>query len=403
MSKSYLLIESSNTQLHPGDVVTISTYGDTKWLVKHGWYKLNTAQKNGWYFLSIADNTVLSADSIDLNNVEVSNNTLDINTDSHPTVSPSNVNKTVNKSNNTTDECKYVVIPGTSVRLYDGDIVKISTYPQAKWIIHAGWYIIDTKQNYGWYLSNISSGKVLPVNTIDLTTCTLVSSYTQGSKFTSGPELQYTRPFTDADSEMLRRTFISVDTIEQRDSLDRRKLTNGKLVRVNDVDGDIKYYAWNADTKSWDDARLSDSIQRVIGTSESPIILSELPSDIYLVYGQYKISPNDPTMYLTLTDILSFVNDAEDQIYIKVIDNNSILDYIVEDDNVVVKSTYLTDTAILDKYATIEYVDTKFRILELQLQNLINTLDDKIRAIAREEDRLYSTDIKQDYIDTLFN
>ena len=53
--------------------------------------------------------------------------------------------------------------------------------------------------------------------------------------------------------------------------------------------------------------------------------------------------------------------------------------------------------------AVIEYVDTKFRILELQLQNLINTLDDKIQAIAREEDRLYSTDIKRDYIDTLFN
>lgn len=399
MSKDYLLIESSDTRLHSGDVVTISTYGDTKWIVKHGWYKLNTAQKNGWYFLSVADNTLLPADMVDLDQIAVSNN-IASGDNSHPTLATTN--KSIIKSGTSNDECKYVVIPGTTIRLYDGDIVKISTYPRSKWIIHSGWYIDGTKQNYGWYLSNIKSGKILPVNTIDLTTCTLISSYVQGSKFTSGPELNYTRPFTDSDAEMLSRTFISLDTIEQRDSLDVRKLINGKLVRVNDVDGEVAYFAWNALTKQWDDAQLSGNIQRVVGTSDSPIILSELPPNVYLVYGQYKISPNDPTTYITLSDILTLVNNDGDQVYIKVIDNQSLTDYIVEDDDISLKSEYLTDASIMDKYATIEYVDNKFRILEIQIQELIETLDSRIREIAREEDRLYSTDIAQEYIDNLF-
>ncbi len=402
MSKDYLWIEVSDTQLHPGDVVTISTYGDFKWIVKKGWYQLNNARKNGWYFFSISDKTVIPADMINLEEVSLVNSvppsSSDID-DSHSSIE----NPKPQKALNSDDECKYITIPNTSVRLYDGDIVKISKYPKSKWIVHCGWYIDDSQQNYGWYLSNIKSGKTLPVNIIDLTTCTLISSYTQGSTFRSGPELNYTRPFTDSDAEILNRTFISVDTIEQRDNLDTSKLINGRMVRVNDVEGTIAYYAWNAKTQSWEETALADTIQRVVGSAEHPVILSELDSNVYLIYGQYKVSPNDPTVHITLANILAEVNTNSNQKYIKLIDNRSMSDYIVEEGDITLTSIYATTDYIDQHYATKVYVDEKFAILEAQIQEILDILDDRIRQIAREEDRLYSTDIAQEYIDNLFD
>lgn len=389
MSKDYLLVENSGIELHSGDVVIIASYGDTRWVLKQGWYKLGNAQKNGWYFLSLSDKSVVPVTFVDLEEVSLSDN---------QSVKPSDA-----KNN---DEYKYVVIPGTNIRLYDGDVVRVSKYPKSKWFIHCGWYICNTKQNYGWYLSNVKTGKVMSIDVIDLTTCTLIDDYKQGDDYKSGQELAYTRPFTDSDAEILTRSFITVDTIEQRDNLDPHKMANGRLVRVNDVEGAVAYYAWDENNREWTQATLGDSIPKIVGTPENPIILSTLPPDTYLIYGQYKICPEDPTTYVTLSNILSLVNDSEDVQYVKVIDNTSITDYVVEDGAISVKSVYLTDSYILDKYATIEYVDSKFSALESQIQaieEILSTLNLRIREIAQEEDRLYSTDIAKTYIDNLFN
>lgn len=384
MSNSYLLIDGSGVEIHAGDKVTISDYGDIIWVVKNGWYKLGNARKNGWYFLSVEDQTVVEAGNVDLEHVYVSNSDI-------------KVKKSIGN-----DESKYVVIPGTNIRLYDGDQVKVTKYPRSKFEIHCGWYVFESKQNFGWYLSNIKTGKVFPLNTIDLTTCSLVTLESKGSTYRSGPEFQYTRPFTDSDAEVLSRTFITLDSIEQRDNLDPLKLVNGKMVRINNEDGSATYYVWNANEHRWDPIDFAGNIKRVIGTSENPAIIADLNPGIYLVYGQYKISKDDPTTHITFSDILAEVNTNEEETYIKIIDDKNIIDYIVEDDSVVLISEYATKDYIDSTYAKIDYVDSKFDVLEAQIQELINTLDDRIRDIAREEDRLYSTDIAKSYIDDLF-
>ena len=146
---------------------------------------------------------------------------------------------------------KSIVIPGTNIRLYDGDLVTITNRPHIKWVVHYGWFIFQNAQNHDWYFSSIRNGETLPVAQVDLTTVSLATSKTQGSTFEDGKVVNYTTVFTAEDAQTLNRTFISVDTIAQRDNIDKTKLSDGRLVRVNDDGGIARYYAWNSSTNSW--------------------------------------------------------------------------------------------------------------------------------------------------------
>lgn len=148
---------------------------------------------------------------------------------------------------------KSIVIPGTNIRLYDDDLVTITNRPRIKWVVHYGWFIYQNAQCHDWYFSAITNGEILPVSSVDLTLVSLATSKTVGSIYNDGKKVNYTTVFTEDDARTLNSTFISVDTIAQRDNLDRNKLTNGRLVRVNDYGGATKYFAWNALTKKWDE------------------------------------------------------------------------------------------------------------------------------------------------------
>jgi len=149
-------------------------------------------------------------------------------------------------------QINYIVIPKTNIRLYDGDEVTISNHPHIKWHVHKGWYDKFGVQAFGWYLIS-DKEETLPVETIDLTLCSLVTKKVEGSIYSDGAETSYSSVYSDYDATMLNSAFISVDTIKQRDNLDKNKLTNGKIVRVNDYGGTVLYYAWNAETQHWDD------------------------------------------------------------------------------------------------------------------------------------------------------
>lgn len=149
-------------------------------------------------------------------------------------------------------QVNYIVIPKTNIRLYDGDQVTISNRPHTKWYVHKGWYDKYGVKAFGWYLIN-DKEETLPVETIDLTLCSLVTKKVEGSVYSDGAKTTYSSLYTDYDADMLNRAFISVDTITQRDNLDKNRLTNGKIVRVNDYGGTSRYYAWNETAKQWDD------------------------------------------------------------------------------------------------------------------------------------------------------
>lgn len=352
MARDFLYCEETDTKIYANDVVTITTYPNVKWIAKNGWYKVGTAQKKGWYFVSIADKTIIAVDSININTItkDVEQGTSEY----RPTLQDMDVAPA---------EVNYIVIPNTNIRLYDGDIVKISNKPRTKWVVHSGWYIYADNQNFGWYLECIKNGEILPASAIDLTLCTLVTVKTQGSEKYDGKVVGYTRPFTLADAEMLNRTFITVDTIEQRDTLDTSKLINGRIVRVNDVDGAPAYYIWNAETKSWDLIEQTEGIPELVGTAANPVILSRLEGGLYRIIGMYLISPTSDTMISTNIDHLVFVSNGQ-IIEIKVETEHDITDYRVENDYVI----------YVNKYATEQYVNTYINIIETQISEIISEI-----------------------------
>lgn len=383
------------TTLIDGDVVEISGYDNVQWITKNDWYKLGDANIHGWFFLSIADRTIIPADQIDLSLVTKS--VQEVIPEYRPTIQ----DKTAAPGDN-----KYIVVPGTNIRLYDGDIIKISNKPRVKWVVHMGWYIYQDVQNFGWYIESIKNGEILPISVIDLTLVTLVTVKTQGSELYDGKVVNYTRPFTLADAAILNRTFITLETIEQRDNLDKKKLTNGRLVRVNNVGGVVVYYSWDAESESWIKEDFSggggSGIPEISGTSERPIVLSELEPGLYRVKGVYKIAPNTETTVFTTIDHIAFVSD-DDAPNIKVITDNSIYDYIVTEDTVTFISEYATKQYISDNYTTITYVDNKIAALESEISQIIEDFHEKVVTIVYEVLGIALDSISSDYIQNLFN
>lgn len=394
MPKDFLYCEETDTKIYSGDVVTISSYPDVKFIAKKGWHTIGTAQKNGWYFLNIADKSIVPVGSVPLESIskEVEQGT-------------SELRPTLKDIDTKPSESTFIVIPGTDIRLYDGDIVKISGKPRVKWIVHAGWFIYQDVQNFGWYFECIKNGEILPVSVIDLTLVTLDTVKTQGSGRYDGKVVNYTRPFTLADAELLNRTFITLDTIEQRDNIDQKKLVNGRMVRVNDVGGVVVYYAWNSSTKQWEKIEESggQGIPEIIGTNENPIILSELEPGLYRVKGVYKISPSYPTIFMTGIDHIAFVNAGDEYVEIKVITQSEITDYEVEHDDVTFIDQYATYKYLEENYATKVYVDNAVAVLEAEISEIIATFHDKVVEIVNEVLGIALNGIDEEYIDDLFN
>ena len=392
MAKDFLYCEETDTKIYSGDVVTISSYPDVRFIAKKGWYKLGTAQKNGWYFINIADRTIIPVENINITEITKS-----------AEQGTSEYRPTLKDIDTTPTESKFIVIPGTDIRLYDGDIVKISNKPKIKWVVHTGWYIYNDVQNFGWYFVSIKDGSILPVSIIDLTLVSLDTTKTQGSGLYDGKVVNYTRPFTLADAEILNRTFITLDTLEQRDNLDKKKLINGKMVRVNNEEGPACYYVWHSDTQTWEFLE-NFGIPSVIGTTENPVILSELEFGLYRVKGTYKISPSHPTMFLTAIDHLAFVAEGDNEdINIKVITEHNITDYIVEGDDVIFFTIYATQKYVEDNYATKIYVDDKIAVVEAEISEIISEFHDKVMEIVYEVLDIALNGIEEEYINNLFD
>ena len=147
----------------------------------------------------------------------------------------------------------YIIIPGTQQKVYEGSIVVLNRLPGLKWIIHCGYYEYNGRKQKGWYFASIPSDTTMPVFKEDLVAMRVIDE--SGDHPEPHPHPHPPIPphppapipviFTPDDKKMIERSMITVPSLEERDKLGNKHLINGKVVRVNDDEGQVEYYEWN--------------------------------------------------------------------------------------------------------------------------------------------------------------
>lgn len=167
---------------------------------------------------------------------------------------------------------EFIIIPGTNRKIYEGTVVVLNRLPNLKWIVHYGFYSYNGKSRKGWYFSSIPSCSVMPVFNEDLVALRVIDDpippcpppippcppHPPVPPFPPFPPVPTPTIFTPADKLMVDRSMITVEALEDRDQLANDDTLNGKLVRVNDSDGEgtPEYYTWNKEDSKWELASL---------------------------------------------------------------------------------------------------------------------------------------------------
>ena len=185
---------------------------------------------------------------------------------------------------------EYIIVPGTQTKIFENSIVVLYRLPKVKWIVKLGNYEYNGKRRKGWYFSSLPSGTTMPVFTEDLVALRVVDGPTP-RPFPPGPcpPGPPTPPaplpviFTPEDKEMIARSTITVDDLEARDKLADSNTIDGKVVRVNDIDGQgtVEYYQWDSTNSTWVPATLGfrymtrDEIKQELDTCVVDIVWSD--------------------------------------------------------------------------------------------------------------------------------
>lgn len=150
-----------------------------------------------------------------------------------------------------------------STMLLEGRVVTLRRFPASKFIMHLGWFQYDNENRYGWYFKSVTGNIVLPIVESDCRDMVIVDwnhighSLDIPPRLISGelPEEYQEMPayITNDEKKLYDSAFITVETLTDRYALESYDIPNGKIVRVNEVDGEVKYYVWNKSILSWED------------------------------------------------------------------------------------------------------------------------------------------------------
>lgn len=185
----------------------------------------------------------------------------------------------------------YIIIPGTQQKVYEGSIVILNRLPGLKWIIHCGFYEYNGRKQKGWYFASIPSDTTMPVFKEDLVAMRVIDESGDHPEPHPHPHPYPPIPphppvpipviFTPDDKKMIERSMITVPNLEERDKLSSKKLVNGKVVRVNDAEGQVEYYEWDKASSAWVPATLGyrymtrEEIQNDLSSTIVSIVYSD--------------------------------------------------------------------------------------------------------------------------------
>lgn len=201
----------------------------------------------------------------------------------------------------------YLKVPDSNIKLTDGSVVMLARFPGTKWVVHYGWYDYSGRRGMGWYFSSIPAQTVIPVTSQDLQLIVLIDQGNpSGSSdlpaptvpsepgpayppyppkpgpqppFPPGPDSGlYPAPpdplsppgdprafFSKNDQFLLDSAFISLPSIRYRDALPTVcRIPDGKVVKINNVDGVTRYYSWNAPDQRWDEKFYENDAEKLL-------------------------------------------------------------------------------------------------------------------------------------------
>lgn len=148
-----------------------------------------------------------------------------------------------------------------------------------------------------------------------------------------------------------------------------------------------------------------------VGTLDNPITIENLDDGIYKIRGQYKLSINAVTVYLSTLDNIFLVRKDSDHTYIKKISATDITDYIVNSDGSTSASTiptakmlkdYATKTYVEERLAALDFI-TKGEVESFVTQTVTEILNSQLDTLVEEKVKnIYAPSEKSD-IDILFN
>ena len=300
----------------------------------------------------------------------------------------------------------YIVVPGTGERIYDGTIVVLQRVPDLKWVVHYGFYIYEGEKRDGWYLVSIPAQVVNPLMASDLVGIRIVSygptPVPPFPPFPPGPVPG--GDFTEEDRKFLNESMITVNTIEDRDAIMGGPLVNGKVCRVNDYEGHVEYFQWNALELRWElldfgpRVALIDQIQTEFVTEEeitqnyltkddiqSTYITQESVAETYIskedVAETYASKDEVAETYASKEDVASTYASKEEVSTTYASKEEVAETYASKEE---VAETYPTREEIADTYATSETVTE----VADDLEELSTTVTEKLEEIEEQLDWL---------------
>lgn len=120
-------------------------------------------------------------------------------------------------------------------------------------------------------------------------------------------------------------------------------------------------------------------IINMVGEIGAPIVLSELENGVYAVTGQYKIAPEDATVFSVSTAVICIVDHADDSAtHIKKVQSSEIKDYKIVD-GIVTSVGYITERDLVEYgYASQAYVDEKLAEINFVTADNISSIVDEV-------------------------
>lgn len=154
------------------------------------------------------------------------------------------------------DNVEYIIIPGTDTKVYENSLVELLRLPDTKWLLQCGTYTYNGVKRKGWYFASKPPGTIIPVFVEDLVNMKVIDGPKVKCFPSPVPPVPVPTIFTVEDKKMLDASMVTVPTLADRDALVNPGLDNGKVVRVNDVEGYVEYYEWDKSNQTWIPATL---------------------------------------------------------------------------------------------------------------------------------------------------